>query len=166
MRGLTRFLKYALLSLVVIIIQTTVMKLLTVGGITADILTIWVVYVALHEGRLEGTLIGFAVGLLFDFSAGNFLGLSALFQTACGFFAGSFYNENKTQLTLGTYRFLLIVLFSSFIQNLIYFLIFTRGSEIGLLGAVFHFGLITTLFTTALTLLPLLVFSRKFQSSI
>jgi len=161
---MSRNLKYLFLSIFLIGIQSQLMRLLTLEGITPDLLTIWIVYIALREGQLPATLWGFSIGLLFDLFSGNFLGLSALTKTVCGFTAGYFYNENKTPLTLGSYRFIVIVLVVSFIHNAIYFLLFTQGSDIGLLNAIFRVGLATTFYTASLTLLPMFAFSRKLLS--
>ena len=156
-----RAIKYSFISLLLILIQTTFLRLISVEGITPDILTIWVVYIAIKEGQLRATLWGFCIGLLFDLATGNFIGLSALTKTLCGFVAGYFYGENKIQLILGTYRFPLIVFLASLIHNTVYFSIFTRGTEIGLVRAVTEFGIATTLYTTTLTLLPMIAFMRK-----
>jgi rod shape-determining protein MreD len=156
--------KYLFLSILLILIQMQVMRLLTLEGITPDILTIWIVYLALKEGQLQGTIWGFVVGLLFDVMTGSFIGLAALTKTICGFMAGYFYNENKTAMTLGSYRFIVIVLVVSLIHNTLYFIVFTQGSEIGLLRAIFQVGLATTLYTAAVTLLPMFAFSQKYIS--
>ena len=154
--------KYLFLSILLILIQMQVVRLLTLEGITPDILTIWIVYLALKEGQLQGTIWGFVVGLLFDFMTGSFIGLAALTKTICGFMAGYFHNENKTAMTLGSYRFIVIVLVVSLIHNTLYFIVFTQGSEIGLLRAIFQVGLATTLYTAAVTLLPMFAFSQKY----
>jgi rod shape-determining protein MreD len=161
---MSRSLTYGILSFAFIILQTKVMRLLTLEGITPDILTIWVIYLALKEGQMAGTLWGFCIGLVFDFATGSFIGLSALTKTICGFTAGYFYNENKTPMTLSSYRFLLIILFVSLIHNTIYFIVYTQGSDIGLLRAVFQVGVATTFYTTTWSLLPMFAFARKYLS--
>src|SRR5712671_4365183 len=102
--------KYALISLFLIIVQTQATRLLSIDEIAPDILIIWIVYLALRTGQLSGTLWGFAIGLVFDLVTGNFIGLSAMTKTISGFAAGYFYNENKTQLILRSYQFMVIVL--------------------------------------------------------
>src|SRR5258706_12621890 len=104
---------YCFISMLLILAQTSLLRLVSLEGITPDILTIWIVYIALKEGQLSATLSGFCIGLIVDLITGNFIGLAALTKTLAGFFAGYFYNENKTRLTLGSYRFPLIVLLTS-----------------------------------------------------
>ena len=147
-----------------LVVQSKMMTLLTLEGITPDLLTIWVVYLALKEGQMAAMPWGFATGLAFDLLTGNFIGLSALTKTVAAVTAGYFYNENKTPLILGSYRFLVIVLIVSLVHNTIYFLIFTQGSEIGFMGAIFRVGLATSFYTATLTLIPMLAFARKYIS--
>jgi len=158
---IARHVKYLFLSVIFVLVQTQLMRLLTLEGITPDILTIWIVYLALRDGQLAATLWGFSVGLMFDLVTGSFLGLSALSKTVAGFVAGYFFNENKTSLTLGSYRFIVIVLITSLIHNTIYFIVFTQGSGISLLSAIFQVGLATTFYTATITLLPMFAFSRN-----
>ncbi|MBI1806845.1 MAG: rod shape-determining protein MreD [Ignavibacteria bacterium] len=161
---MSRHVKYVFITILLTVIQTQLMRLLTLEGITPDILTIWIVYIALREGQLPATVWGFGIGLFFDLVTGNFVGLSALTKTICGFIAGYFYNENKTSLTLGSYRFIVIVLIVSLIHNTVYFIIFTQGSNIGLVRAVLQLGFATTCYTATLTLLPMFAFARKYIS--
>ena len=156
-----RHFKYLLLSLVFLVVQMTVAHLLSVEGITPDILIIWVAYLALKEGQTAGTIWGFCIGLAFDLATGGFIGLSALTKTVCGFSTGYFFNENKTSLTLSSYRFLVVVLVASLIHNSLYFLVYTQGSDIGIARAVLQVGLATTFYTTTWTLLPMLAFARR-----
>lgn len=158
---MNRMLAYIVISLVLLAFQTTVVQLLSLRGITPDVLIVWVVYLALKEGQLRGTLWGFAIGLLMDLVSGDFLGLSALSKTICGFLGGYFYNENKTQITLGSYRFLLIVLAVAFVHNIVYFMIFTRGTNIPLWQVILQLGLATTLYTTVISIIPMFTFARK-----
>ena len=158
---MSRHSRYFFITLLLILIQTQAMRLLTLEGITPDVLTIWIVYIAVQEGQLPATIWGFAIGLLYDLTTGSFFGLSAFSKTLCGFAAGYFYNEHKTQLTLGSYRYLVIVMLVSLIHNTLYFVIFTRGSDVTLVRAIFQVGLATTFYTTTLTLIPMFLFARR-----
>ncbi len=158
---MSRHIRYFFITLLLLLIQTQVMHLLTLEGITPDILVIWIVYIAVREGQLPATIWGFAIGMLYDLATGSFIGLSAFSKTLCGFSAGYFFNEHKTQLTLSSYRYLIIVMAVSMIHNTLYFSVFTRGSDIGLMRAIFQSGLATTFYTTTVTLLPMFAFSRR-----
>ena len=156
-----RYLRFALITLGIITLQTTIIPFTSIANIIPDLLLIWIVYVAITEGQVTATLIGFLIGLTVDFISGQFLGLSALSKTIAGFLAGYFYHENKIDITLGNYQFLVITGIITMIHNIIYFGIFVQGSEISLFIAIFRFGLLSTLYTTTMALLPYFIFSRK-----
>ncbi len=89
---MSRHLKYLFLSIVLLLVQAKTMTLLTLEGITPDLLVIWVVILALKEGQLTAMPWGFGIGLAFDLITGNFLGLSALTKTVAAFTAGYFFD--------------------------------------------------------------------------
>jgi rod shape-determining protein MreD len=155
------YLRYSAVTLVLLIFQTTVMPFTSIANIIPDILIVWIVYVAVKLGQIPATITGFTIGLGMDLISGQFIGLSALSKTIAGFFAGYFYNENKTDYTIGSHQFLIIVGLSSLFHNIVYFVIFVQGSEIGFWSAILRFGLFSTVYTTAVAVLPVFAFSRK-----
>ena len=144
-----------------LLLQTTFIPLLSLGGMVPDLLLIWVVYSALRRGQVETTIAGFLVGLLQDLVSTQLFGLAALSKTVAGFLAGYFYNENKTDQTLGTYRFLLVVGLCSLAHNAIYFLIFLQGTDVSPILGTTQFTLATTAYTMAVSALPMFAFSRR-----
>lgn len=156
-----RYFRYGAVTLLLLIIQTTIVPFTSISNIIPDILLVWIVYVAVKLGQIPATILGFIVGIFIDVIGGQFIGLSALSKTVAGFFAGYFYNENKIDYTIGSYQFLTIVGLSSLFHNIIYFVIFVQGSEIGFWTAIFRFGIFSTVYTTAIAILPVFVFSRK-----
>jgi rod shape-determining protein MreD len=158
---ITRQFRFAFVGFALIIVQTTIARYLNVADIAPDLLAIYIAYIAVKEGQLSGTIWGFLVGLGVDMMAGSFIGLSALTKTLGGFIAGYFHEEGQNKFTLGSYRFLIVVFLSSFAQNILYFLVFTRGSEIGLVTAIVEYGVTTTLYTTLVSLFPVMIVARK-----
>jgi rod shape-determining protein MreD len=154
---------YIVLSILIVLLQTTLARYLAIETIAPDLLLIWVVYLALREGQTAATTAGFFLGLLFDLISGNdgMLGLAALCKTMAGFAAGYFYNENKISQILGGYQFVLVVAVASIVHNVLYFIIFLQGTEVGWLDAVVLYGFPTTVYTAALALLPMFAFSRR-----
>jgi rod shape-determining protein MreD len=151
---------YVVKAVVLLLLQASLVDMISLKGISPDLLLIFIVYLAVREGQMYVLPWGFALGLILDFSTGTVIGLSALSKSAAAFTAGYFYSENKITMTLSTYRFLLLVFFTAFVHNAIYFTIFTMGSGIGLFGAVFGLGLASALFTSTVAILPMLVSAR------
>lgn len=158
---MNRHLRSLLIVLALLLLQNTFVPLLALGGIVPDLVIIWLVYTALRRGQVETTVSGFLAGFLQDLVSTQFFGLAALSKTIAGFLAGYFYNENKTDLTLGTYRFLLIVGLCSMIHNTLYFLIFLQSADVPLLWATIRFSAATTAYTMAVSALPMFAFSRR-----
>jgi rod shape-determining protein MreD len=151
------------LTILFVLLQTTLTQYLAVWGLSPDIALIWIVYLALRRGQITGTVAGFFTGLVFDLLSGNdgMLGLAALSKTAGGFMAGYFFNENKTLQTLGSYRFILIILSVSLVHNLIYFVIFLQGSGAHWWQAILLYGIPAALYIAAVGLIPTFVFARR-----
>jgi rod shape-determining protein MreD len=160
-----RFLRSAGIVLVLLVVQTTFIPYLSVIGFLPDIFLPWLVYVALRRGQTEATIYGFAIGFLQDMTATKFLGLAALSKTVCAFTAGYFVNENTTEQTLGSYRYVLIVLLCSFVHDLVYFTVFFQGSEGSVIGHVLQFSVASTIYTGVISLLPMFGFSQKYSTS-
>jgi rod shape-determining protein MreD len=155
------FLTDVLLSLLVVVIQTTLVRFVAIADITPDLPLLLVIVIAIRRGQIAGTVAGFSIGLLLDLLSGSMVGLSALTKTASGFVAGYFYNENKTLQTLGGYALILITLLVSALHNLLYFFVFLQGTDPGLSGVLFRYGIPTTLYTAAAALLPMFVWGRR-----
>jgi rod shape-determining protein MreD len=161
-----RTIGYILLSIVLLVFSTTLLKFLAIYNIVPDILLLWIVYLAIKEGQLAGMVTGFLLGLTFDLLSGpdGMLGLSALTKTLAGFLAGYLYNENKTYQTLGGYQFLLAVGLVSLMHHAIYFLIFLQGTDIGWWRSILFYSIPDALYTTAVGLLPMFAIARKHLS--
>ncbi len=151
------------LTIVFLLLQTTLARYLAVAGLPPDLALIWIVYLALRRGQIAGTVAGFFTGLVLDLLSGNdgMLGLTALSMTAGGFVAGYFFNENKTLQTLGSYRFIVIILTVSLVHNLIYFVIFLQGSGAHWYEAILLYGVPAAVYTAAVGLIPTFVFARR-----
>jgi rod shape-determining protein MreD len=159
------YIQSALVALGLLLLQTTFIPLISLGSYLPDLFIIWLVYVALRRGQIEATASGFAVGLLQDIVSLKFFGLTALSKTVTGFVAGYFFNENTVEQTLGSYRFVLLILLCSFLHDLLYFFFFFQGSEEPALLTVLELSTGMTLFTGVIALLPMFFFSRKYHTS-
>jgi rod shape-determining protein MreD len=154
------------LSLVCLLLQTTSVPFVAVATIVPDLVLIWIVYVAIIRGQISAMTVGFGLGVLLDiFSGGdNMLGLSDLTKTLAGFLAGYTFNENKIAQYLGGPQFPIVLIVVSLVHNLLYFIIFLQGSDITWTAGILQFGIPTTLYTAAVSVLPVLAFSRHYRS--
>lgn len=161
-----RILFYSIFSLILIVVDSTLVKFLSIAGIVPDILVVWIVYIAIREGQIAGTTAGFFIGLVMNLlgMTESMLGLAALAKTVAGFTAGYFYNENKTYNTLGGYQYIVIVAVASLMHNILYFIIFLQGSELSWMQSVLSYGIPTTAYTAAIALMPMFAFARKYLS--
>jgi rod shape-determining protein MreD len=160
-----RYFQSALIVFGLFLVQTLFVPFISIAGYVPDILLIWLATTALRRGQVEATVSGFAVGLLQDIVTTKFFGLAALSKTVAGFVLGYFFNDNTTEQTLGSYRYILLVLLSSVIHNAIYFLILFQGTEGSTIFAMFEMNLGLTLYTVVISVLPMFVFSQKYDVS-
>lgn len=109
-----------------IVLQSTLIQYISIGGISFNLLVITVVSFAMMRGKIEGAIIGFVIGLLQDIFFGSVLGLYAWLYMFIGFLAGNF---NRTFYRDSTLIPLSIVAGSNLSLNLfIYiFTFFFRG---------------------------------------
>ena len=159
------YISSALAIIGLLLLQTIFIPLISLSGYVPDLFLVWLVYTALRRGQIEATISGFVVGLLQDIVTIKFFGLAALSKTIAGFVAGYFFNENTVEQTLGSYRFVLMVLLCAFIHDLVYFTIFFQGSEGSVLFLTIEMSIGMALFTSVVSVLPMFVFSRKYRTS-
>ncbi|MER3523247.1 MAG: rod shape-determining protein MreD [Ignavibacteria bacterium] len=153
------------LSLLLVLLQTTIVNVLTLGYAVPDLLILWIVVLAIRRGQVVATLYGFGIGVFLDLISGSdgMLGLSALSKSLAGFVAGYFYHENRIELTLSSVRLVVVVGSAALLHNAVYFLIFLRGSDVIWWRAVSEHGVPSTLYTTVLSVIPMAISRRKYQ---
>ena len=81
---------------VVVLLQTTVLGIAAVRGVTPDLLLILLVFLALRRGSMSGQIAGFAGGLLEDLVSLAPLGFHALVRTLVGFSSGMLHGLIRT----------------------------------------------------------------------
>jgi rod shape-determining protein MreD len=112
-----RFVYIALAFIVALILQTTILPFLGLGGATPDLLLVLVIFNALFYGSLAGGIGGFAVGLTQDLLGGHYLGLGALSGFAVGYLIGRLERRVNMDSVLVTF---FLVLAGSFVAGAVY----------------------------------------------
>ena len=89
---------FSIIIFINFIISTTWLQAISFGGILPNTTLIIVVSYALLRDDVEGAIIGFCAGLLYDVFFGGVVGVSALLMMFVGFFAGKpfrdFFKDN------------------------------------------------------------------------
>ena len=84
----TNILKWAGIFLLCVVLQTTVVPLIGLSGITPDLLMVALFFFALKTGQMTAVWVGFFLGLGQDLFSTSILGQNALSKTIAGYFAG------------------------------------------------------------------------------
>ncbi len=159
------YLKQALILIILLFLQTTLIPLFAIEMVVPDLILLWLAYIAIRFGQIEATLGGFLAGFAQDVLTTQLFGLTALTKSITGFAAGYFYNENMTEQTLGSLRYSFIVVIMSLLHNILYYFLFYQGVRDSLLVPTLVSSLEGTIYTSLVSIVPLFYFSRKYGSS-
>jgi rod shape-determining protein MreD len=102
-----------------LILQTTILPIIRLGGAIPDLLLVLVIFNALFNGSLAGGAVGFTVGLAQDLLGGHYLGLGALGGFVAGYLIGCLERRVNIDNILVTF---ILVLAGSFLASVVYFL--------------------------------------------
>ena len=93
-----RFLVYSLIVLFDFFVSSTWLQHIAIGGIMPNTTLIILVCYALLRDDVEGAIMGFCAGLLYDIFFGRIVGMSAMLMMLTGFFVGKpfrdFFKDN------------------------------------------------------------------------
>ena len=89
--------KYFILIFTVFLLQSWTSEFFSLGTIDPDFCVIVILYIAVRDGRLNGILIGFFMGLIIDLSSGlnMYFGLTPLIYTITGYLCGFLKGQNN-----------------------------------------------------------------------
>jgi rod shape-determining protein MreD len=153
-----RVLRYGLLAAFALILQSTLLKLVSVGHIQPDLVLLVLFYIGLMEGSFGATIAGFCTGLVQDVYAPQTLGLNALCKSLVGFGLG--YCQRGVFVESLTARAL--ILFSTvLVHDILYFQISLWPEVSGALALVVRVGLPTALYTALLGYVVFYLMGRK-----
>ncbi len=145
----------------ILLIQITVVPLLSINTVIPDLILILLVYYSITEGQIYGSVLGFIYGLLFDIITGSLIGSTMIAKTIAGFTAGYFSSENKRDQYLIPYNFALIVLLCAVIDSTInaFFSSIEFNSNIFLL--FFEHSLLPAIYSAAIALMIMIFYPRR-----
>lgn len=157
---MSNYLKPILYFIPLLILQLTVIPLISIFGIVPNLIIITAIYYALLGGQIYGMLLGFLFGLFFDLFSGGVLGSSMLSMTIAVFISGYFYNENRIDTNTSSYFFLIILFISSFANSLVYSFSGNFNPEIKFTSLLFEGALLPAAYTTIFGL-SIVVFNMR-----
>jgi rod shape-determining protein MreD len=144
-----------------LLVQIIIVPLISIEGFVPDLLLILLIFYTLRKGQLYGTVLGFVFGLFIDLITGSLLGSTMFSKTLTGFIAGYFYNENKIDIYLKSYTFLLIILLSSIIDNIALTLITSFDYESNLLSLLFERSMIPVFYTVTIGAVVMIFYPKR-----
>jgi rod shape-determining protein MreD len=148
----------------VVIIQLTVIPLISIQGVVPNLILIAVVYFSIANGQIFGTVTGASYGLVFDLISGSLVGSNMLSNTVAGFIAGYFSGETKREKYLYTYSFSLVVLISALIDAMIFSFFSVIDFNTNFLQALFNHALLPSIFTSIVSILVVVIpYKRAFD---
>jgi rod shape-determining protein MreD len=144
-----------------LILQSTIVPLISIVGVIPDLILILLVYFTLRLGQINGTILGFVYGLLLDMITGNIFGSAMIAKTISGFVAGYFYNENKLDIYFKSVAFSLIVLLSATIDSFIFSFFSSVELEKSILLRFLQQGMFPGIYTAVISLVLVMFHPRR-----
>ncbi len=140
---MNRIVKTLLFTLMIIVLQVSFFNNISIGNQTANILLMYVVYIAQKEGKYSGVAIGLVLGLLYDTLLSNSIGIRAVSFITVGYAIGivSEYLFLENTIILSIFAIMATIL-NKFILNLIYFFQSYNITIGSVLGKTFNFEII------------------------
>lgn len=150
-----------LLFFPVLLIQITVVPLLSISGVIPDMIIILLVYYSITQGQIYGSVLGFIYGFLFDIITGGLIGSTMFSKTLAGFVAGYFSSENKIDNYLLAYNFSLIVLLCSFVDSTINIFFSSMDFNSSLFVLFLEHSLFPAIYTAAIALMIMIFYPKR-----
>ena len=159
-----KYFKPLLIFFPVVLIQLTVIPLVSIQEVVPDLLLIAVVYLSISYGQVFGTVTGASYGLLLDLISGNLIGSNMLSKTVAGFIAGYFSSETRRDKYLYTYFFSIVVLLTALVDAIIFSFFSVIDFNTNILLVLFNHALLPSIYSSLVSILVVIVpFKRNFE---
>lgn len=148
--------------IVALVIQLTLINLVTILGVKPDLIMVVVVVFSLRKGEKEGIISGFTSGLLQDIFSTGLLGINALAKTVIGFTCGIIKEKIFHEHIL--FIIPIITFIASFIQSILVFLLLRAfGIDYNLVWSLKQIALPEALYSSLLSPFIFLAINKLFQ---
>src|SRR4030042_2978229 len=147
---------------VALVIQLTLINLVTILGVKPDLIMVVVVVFSLRKGGKEGIVSGFVSGLLQDIFSTGLLGINALAKTVVGFICGILKEKIFHEHIL--FIIPVITFISSFLQSIVISLLLRAvGIDYNLVWSLKQIALPEALYSSLLSPFIFLAINKLFQ---
>lgn len=157
------FARYGALLLLLCLAQIIVVPLISIAGVSPDIVLLGVVVIALRNGQLHATIAGFLAGLFIDCSIGEVMGLSALAKTVAGFAAGYVFQPDNTERAYRSPRFVAATALAALVHQTVYVFGYVRSFDSAVPLLLLRHGAGMAAYTTVCAVVFVLIASRMRQ---
>ena len=103
-----KILIYTLIIFLIVLLQSTLLDYIKIYYIKPNLLIVFIISIALIRGNIEGSIIGFTIGLSQDLLSGKVLGFYSILGLYLGLIIGSvnkrLYRENFLVVIFFTFR--------------------------------------------------------------
>lgn len=157
-----KFIYYSIATLLICVLQLSFSFLISVKGIIPDLLILLIIWITLRDGKIVGLISAFCIGLLYDYLSLNIFGVNAFTKTLVAYVAGFFYKENEFMNIVKSNKIFIIVLLSTFLHNIIYYLLMINLTDSNLWNIYFKFVFGSLLYTFIFSLASFFFRIKKF----
>ncbi len=152
------FVRYSIFFLLAILLQATIIPYFTIFQWKPDLVVIVLTAFAFRTGYNWGTTAGFFSGLITDLLSAHLLGLNALSKTIAGYTAASLGNLFQEQG-----RFIVTLLITSFVHDMVYFFVLTLGEQFSLKLLLLQLTIPNTFYTVLVGAFIYYIWNRWFE---
>jgi rod shape-determining protein MreD len=140
-------LRILLTSLIIFILQVTLVHRVTIAGARPDLVLVLLVVLVIDRGPIWGVLAGFLLGLLQDLGNASFLGMNALAKSIIGYGVARYGRDYLPESIL--FRGLLVFI-SALVCDLFELNITSGFNPVETLVSFFRYSILSALYTAIL----------------
>ncbi len=151
-----RFLKYIFIFFLLILLNSTLLNIVSVFGIKPNLFLIFLFFICIQEGSFVGVLTGFIIGLSVDVYTPQHIGTGSFIKSILGYFLG-FFDHKVIRLED---RYKVLILFAATLIHEIVVLLFRSESSETIFTLLFTFILPSSLYTSLMGAIFFMFLSR------
>ena len=136
-------------ALLAVLLQIILAPSIAIASTVPDFVLVTVVILALHNGPIRSTVLGFLLGLVSDLLSAGPLGAMTLVLTLVGYTVSSLYKSTSGVFVIGAVILVLATLLAEFLKSVLYAVV---GSDSDFLLSLLLKVLPTTLYSVVIGL--------------